>query len=152
MILSMIKRMIRRALPPLILVVLIGVWPLPIILSQSDEIIIDNISEERKKSRNEVHFPHAVHMDAYECLDCHHDYQNGENVLDEDDLDEEGAAACSSCHTPSATIDLKRAYHRQCMNCHRDINRQPDYDLPITCKDCHPKRSTEPQVGVGKEE
>lgn len=141
----MIKRIIsRRALPVLIVLILIGIWPLPLILSQSDDITIDNNNAERKKSRSGVEFPHAIHMDVYDCLDCHHDYQNGENVLDEDDLDEDGSAACSTCHTPSASIDLKTAYHRQCMTCHRDVNRQPENDLPITCKDCHLRnRSTE---------
>jgi hypothetical protein len=112
--------------------------PLPAV-SRPEDIFIGNPGEGLRKSRPGVELPHLPHMESLECLDCHHDYQNGENVLDEDELDEDGSAACSACHTPEASIDLKRAYHRQCIQCHRDLNRQPGTGLPITCRDCHPR-------------
>ncbi len=133
------KKACRRILPLIIVVLLISIWPLPTIFSQSDDITIDNKNAASTESRTGVEFPHAIHTESYDCLDCHHDYHNGENVLDEGELEEDGSAACNTCHTSSATIDLQTAYHRQCMTCHRAVNREPEFDLPITCKDCHPK-------------
>ncbi len=142
MIRLIINRSIRTArwvLPALIVVALVVFWPLAPIFSQSDEMLIDNPSNSLKKSRPGVDFPHTLHMDSHDCLECHHDYQNGENVLEEDDLDEDGSASCSACHDASASIGLKTAYHRQCIKCHRTLNEQPDTDLPISCGNCHPK-------------
>jgi c(7)-type cytochrome triheme protein len=112
--------------------------------AQDEEIYIENTASYRSKSRPAVYFSHENHMEAYECLDCHHDYQNGENVLDEDDLEEDGSAGCAACHSKEASIELKTAYHRQCMGCHRRANKQEADTLPITCQDCHRWRSLTP--------
>jgi DNA-directed RNA polymerase subunit RPC12/RpoP len=63
-------------------------------------------------------------MEAYECLDCHHDYKDGKNILDEEDIEEDGSVECAQCHAKGTPIELKTAYHRQCMGCHRRINKQ----------------------------
>lgn len=111
----------------------------PHVLSQPEDIFIENGADGLKRSRPGVTFPHELHMDSIDCLDCHHDYQDGENLLDDSELEEDGSAACSACHSKSATIDLKTAYHRQCIKCHRTWNRESDGALPITCRDCHPR-------------
>jgi len=112
--------------------------------AQDAEIYIENTASYRSKGRPAVYFSHEDHMEAYECLECHHDYQNGENVLDEDDLEEDGNAGCATCHSKEASIELKTAYHRQCMGCHRLVNKQEADTLPITCQDCHRWRSLTP--------
>ena len=112
--------------------------------AQESEFYIDNASAHHSNSRPAVYFPHEIHMETYECLDCHHDYQSGENVLDEDDLEEDGNARCAACHLKSASIGLKSAYHRQCMGCHRLVNQQDGARLPITCGDCHPRKPAAP--------
>ena len=112
--------------------------------AQESEIHIDNGFADNNKERSAVFFSHENHMEAFECLDCHHDYQNGENVLDEDELDEDGSARCAACHTKGASIELKTAYHRQCMGCHRQVNKQEAARLPITCGDCHPRNTGKP--------
>lgn len=112
--------------------------------AQDAGIYIENSEPYRSKSRPAVYFSHEDHMEIYECLDCHHDYQNGENVLDEDDLEEDGSADCAACHSKGASIELKTAYHRQCMGCHRLVNKQEAGTLPITCRDCHNRRSPQP--------
>ena len=112
--------------------------------AQESEIFIDNPSVYHSKNRSTVYFSHENHMEAFECLDCHHDYQNGENVLDEDELEEDGKAKCAACHSKDASIELKTAYHRQCMGCHRLVNKQEDAGLPITCQDCHPRNPSIP--------
>jgi len=112
--------------------------------AQDAEIYIDNTASYRSKSRPAVYFSHDSHMESYDCLDCHHDYQNGENVLNEDDLDDDGSATCAACHSKEVSIELKTAYHRQCMGCHRRVGKQEADTLPITCQDCHSWRSPAP--------
>ena len=112
--------------------------------AQESEFFINNLSAYKNKSRAAVYFTHENHMETIECLDCHHDFQNGENVLDEDALEEDGNARCIACHSESASIELKTAYHRQCMACHRLLNKQDDSRLPITCQDCHPRNPVTP--------
>lgn len=109
------------------------------VFPQPEELFIENGKDGLRSSRPGVMFHHELHMESHECLDCHHDYQDGENVLDESELEEDGNASCGACHVKSASIDLKTAYHRQCIKCHRTLNREADYTLPITCQDCHPK-------------
>ena len=112
--------------------------------AQESEITIDNASAYSSKNRRAVYFSHENHMEIYDCLDCHHDYQNGENVLDEGELEEDGNAKCAACHSKDASIGLKTAYHRQCMGCHRLVNKQDAEGLPITCQDCHPRNLAKP--------
>ena len=116
--------------------------------AQDAEIYIENTKFYRSKSRSAVYFSHETHMEAHECLDCHHDYKDGINILDEGDLDEDGSVGCAHCHAESAPIELKTAYHRQCMGCHRRINKQEPVILPITCKDCHNRHSPDPDIKI----
>ena len=112
--------------------------------AQDADIYIKNPASDHSESRPAVYFSHEDHMDSYDCLDCHHDYRNGKNVLDEDDLEDGKGADCASCHTKDASIDLETAYHRLCMGCHRRVNKQEGDTLPITCQDCHNRRSPKP--------
>jgi DNA-directed RNA polymerase subunit RPC12/RpoP len=112
--------------------------------AQESEFYIENVSAYQDKSRTPVYFSHETHMETFECLGCHHDFQNGENVLDEDALDEDGSARCAACHSKGASIELRTAYHRQCMGCHRHVNKQEAARLPITCGDCHPRNPGTP--------
>lgn len=114
--------------------------------AQDDEIYIENPASYSSKSRPAVYFPHERLIEAIDCLDCHHDYQDGKNILDEDDLDDDGSAKCAQaqCHAAGTSIETKTAYHRQCMGCHRRTNKQEAASLPITCKDCHNRRSPQP--------
>jgi hypothetical protein len=116
--------------------------------AQDAEIYIENTGSYPSKSRPAVYFSHETHMEENECLDCHHDYKDGKNILDEDDLDEDGAAGCAQCHAKDAPIELKNAYHRQCMGCHRRINKQEVAILPITCEDCHKRYSPHPDIAI----
>jgi hypothetical protein len=82
--------------------------------------------------------PVAFHHDAHneragiiECNACHHVYENGKKLEDDDSVGME----CSECHLNkdrNNTIDLIRAYHRQCGECHE--NRKSG---PIMCGQCH---------------
>jgi hypothetical protein len=68
-----------------------------------------------------VTFTHGLHSKNYnlKCIDCHH---TGKNIK------------CSSCHKRQdqlAVINLKGAYHQQCLGCHRKISG------PLGCSRCH---------------
>jgi len=82
-------------------------------------------------------FSHSNHVEYEErCEICHHHSSEVET-----------APPCRECHgLPSTDLDrpgLKGAYHRQCMNCHREMGSGP-----MGCEECHPKRD---QTGVEQE-
>jgi c(7)-type cytochrome triheme protein len=112
--------------------------------AQDADFYIGNAASGHSEKRPAVYFTHEDHSDSYDCLDCHHDYRNGKNVLDEDDLENGESASCASCHTKDASIDLETAYHRLCIRCHRRVNKQEGDTLPLTCQDCHSRRSPAP--------
>lgn len=71
-------------------------------------------------------FTHRLHSEVYgtKCVDCHH---TGQNVR------------CSNCHMRrdrDNVINLKGAYHQQCLDCHRKTAG------PKGCGRCH--RSSAP--------
>jgi len=68
-----------------------------------------------------VAFTHRAHANHYglKCVDCHH---TGENTK------------CSQCHLirdQAAIINLKGAFHQQCLGCHRKLSG------PLGCSRCH---------------
>ncbi len=83
---------------------------------------------------------HDQHMESQECKACHHRYEDGENVLEESDL-EEGSPGilCASCHNDSSKskIDLQKAFHRQCMGCHDRLSKKGEKTGPSLCGECH---------------
>ena len=132
---------IRLLLITLVRLAILGSMCATLLYAQPDEVTIENNSAYATRNRSGVYFPHDIHMESVGCLDCHHDYANGENLLDEDDLVEDGSARCAACHTGKSSIGLQEAYHRQCMTCHRMTNKSEAMRLPITCQDCHPVRA-----------
>lgn len=76
-----------------------------------------------------VTFSHKIHAQMSEfsigCEGCHHYNTTGPVVK------------CITCHSATrkrediSTPDLEAAYHRQCLNCHRQWNRSTD------CQECH---------------
>jgi len=105
----------------------------------------------------QVVFDHAMHLDVASCATCHH-HTLGEPGEDPRCLPchkgsvEVDVVACKGCHAVSPgngekmqadrqekpfhldTAGLKRAYHMQCMGCHREM------DVANDCDDCHPKK------------
>jgi len=96
------------------------------------------------RERPGVAFPHALHADelGLDCLECHHIYENGENVWDES----EEVQKCSECHSPTENQGkvkkLKIAFHRNCKSCHRMLTKEGmSEDAPYRkCSDCHEKK------------
>lgn len=100
--------------------------------------------------RARVNFPHESHMEVGACLDCHHKYERGENVLDEDELAEtepdgeillsldatDGESAkCASCHNEKSKIEGMEAFHQMCLGCHAESEKGP-----AMCGECHLNR------------
>ena len=103
-----------------------------------EEIIELNADPEAALQRTAVAFSHDLHMGLYECLDCHHKYEDGVNVLDEDELVADSPEVnCAACHDDSASIDRQRAFHRQCMGCHIQVRKAGEASGPEMCGACH---------------
>lgn len=64
-----------------------------------------------------VKFYHNKHSDI-SCKECHHMGDIGQK--------------CTSCHTKDAEIDTQKAFHDNCIICHRDKQKGP-----VACMDCH---------------
>ncbi|MBX7256979.1 MAG: cytochrome c family protein [Candidatus Hydrogenedentes bacterium] len=94
-----------------------------------DFVIMDQLSELYVP----VVFPHKLHASMTDmgvgCATCHHANPDG-HIL-----------KCSACHNgPSEATNLEKpslkgAYHRQCLNCHREWDHKTD------CAICHAKRA-----------
>jgi c(7)-type cytochrome triheme protein len=106
-------------------------------LAQDEEIQL-NIGNAGEAQRPPVTFSHDVHMGLYECLACHHNYQNGVNMLDENTLEEGNPAIrCANCHNNQSDLDLQKAFHRQCMGCHIEVRKSSQPSGPELCGACH---------------
>lgn len=110
-----------------------------LVRADEEPLILDNPDVFVKKKRPAVTFPHEVHMQMIDCLSCHHDYVKGQNMLDEDDMLEETdpAIRCASCHAGNRVVNLKDAFHRQCLGCHRQMRKSGQATAPELCGECH---------------
>ena len=132
--------MMRKSLPVILIAGLIGLCGVPWVYGQDAEMVIDNADAYARDQRAAVMFSHELHMDLLACLDCHHDYDQGKNILDEDELEEGNPAIrCGSCHDADATPNLRHAYHFQCVGCHRQARINGEATGPELCGECHVK-------------
>jgi hypothetical protein len=135
---ALLKKHIRL---PALLVLLLILFGLSLASAREEEIVLDNPDAYGEKHRAAVTFPHELHVGNLECLACHHDYKDGENILSEDKLKEKNPdILCAACHDADAEIHLKKAYHRQCMGCHRYVRLAGSATGPELCGECHNKR------------
>ncbi len=95
-------------------------------------------AEEAAPDRAPAYFTHDSHMEYADCKACHHRYEKGENVLEEDELDGSDAMRCRTCHNADSSIDAQQAFHRQCIQCHRTLEKENKTSGPRTCGTCHP--------------
>jgi hypothetical protein len=124
----------------IILLLLTSVAVASVGYAQEEEIVLDHPDAYASRKRTAVTFPHELHMDTFDCLECHHDYVKGENVLDEGELEEGNPAIrCTSCHHSASRPDLRHAYHFQCMGCHRRMRIEGQATGPELCGECHIK-------------
>ncbi len=130
----------------------------------ADVIKIENKGCEVTKGH--IEFSHKKHAEDYAkkfakvfpngCGDCHHD-DKGKPIagLTADSK----VQKCFDCHKKcgeapkgkdapklekKAKLEfIAEAYHENCMGCHREYNKEfkPEKKAPVTCNDCHPKKS-----------
>lgn len=136
------KMRTRFCVMPFFVLMLLALLPL---------LAFSSTAEAGSKQRPPVLFPHEMHFDvADDCLSCHHDIEDGENVLDEgllsetepDEImtlnsmnrDELGPVACLSCHGDDgkAEMDPMDVFHDQCITCHETNDAGP-----VMCGECH---------------
>ncbi len=104
-----------------------------------DSIMIDNEGY-KKQRKGPVEFSHLEHAMNYKvsCWECHHDYQDGENVW----VPWGQTQKCIECHDPLKKQDkvanLQKAYHLNCRNCHKLLQKQDKDTGPYReCSGCH---------------
>ncbi len=107
--------------------------------AQPDNILLNHPEVFKKRERPPVLFPHNRHMEGgLSCKDCHHQYKDGKNILDESTLQEgrEGIR-CSSCHDRRSRPNLSKAFHHQCIFCHKKYEKENKKAVPRFCGECH---------------
>ena len=109
-----------------------------------DGIVIDSKGY-KKKRYGPLTFDHAKHVDEYkeQCVDCHHDYQDGKNVWKEGDP----VKKCDECHDPNGRskdtpMGLRYAFHDNCNDCHEKAIKEGKKDAPkkTRCTACHKRK------------
>jgi len=103
-----------------------------------DEIIIENQGYESDK-KGPVRFSHEKHYREYiiDCVQCHHVYQDGENIWKEEDSVEK----CVVCHDQNEKQDnvfkLQNAFHENCRVCHIKVSKEGKEAPYNKCSECH---------------
>ena len=91
-----------------------------------------------KKKKGPVVLSHKKHAEDYKiaCTECHHKWKKEEAKQPK---------KYSDCHKEKKegkTLGLKRAFHKNCMGCHKELKKQGKPTGPTTkCSQCHQKRS-----------
>ena len=92
-----------------------------------------------KLKRPPVTFPHDLHMEALECGDCHHEYDDDEGALVPVDDPDTGCVECHGAKKEDNKPALREAYHGSCTVCHRATAKKGEDTGPTTCGECHKK-------------
>jgi hypothetical protein len=103
-----------------------------------DVIIIENKGYTTDK-KGPVKFSHVKHNKEYEvsCVQCHHVYVDGKNLWKEGDRVDK----CIVCHDPveekDKTVKLQSAFHKNCRDCHTEVNKEGKESPDKKCSECH---------------
>ncbi len=90
------------------------------------------------KKKGPVTLSHTKHVKEYKvaCTECHHKWQKEK---------EKQPKKCSDCHKEKKegkVLSLKRAFHKNCMGCHKNLAKQGKKTGPTTkCSKCHAKKA-----------
>lgn len=106
-------------------------------------VILLNNQGYKKKRKGPVEFTHKKHVYQYRlfCWDCHHDYQDGQNVW----VPWGETKRCDQCHDPRKKepneIMLQKAFHYQCKGCHKKLAKEHKKTGAYRkCGGCHLKK------------
>jgi hypothetical protein len=103
-----------------------------------------------EQTRASVEFTHIKHLIDFPCSSCHHTWEGEGDVL---------SCTAQDCHdlatkppwgtrkaspryldyTEAALGYFEFAYHKQCLECHREYREQGNEDAYMACWKCHPQ-------------
>jgi len=118
------------------LCLLVIAYMAPAAFAQDDMTMVP-VDAFTKLERPRVPFVHDEHNEKAgidDCVVCHHS-KNDDGTRDMENSSE--GESCSSCHDVKRTdggTPLMRAYHRQCIDCHKKEGKGP-----VACGQCHKK-------------
>jgi hypothetical protein len=140
---------------------LVNSLPCPFAMEAPEEVELAALSNIYEP----VVFDHAMHMYMTSCAACHHHTvgmpaEDGRCVRCHATSAQADDAACTGCHAAgngragqlkeaaadlfhSEATGLKRAYHLQCLGCHKEM------EAASGCEDCHPKKESSSKVSQG---
>ncbi|MFP4159832.1 MAG: acidic tetraheme cytochrome c3 TmcA [Desulfobacterales bacterium] len=98
---------------------------------------VEDSAFDGQRTRPAVSFNHDEHNEAAgieSCNTCHHYYEDGKKLDDQDSIGME----CSDCHYEGKNdrLELIRVYHLQCKNCHQEEKKGP-----VQCGQCHTRKT-----------
>ena len=100
--------------------------------SQEDLEYIDNTVFENPQRPPAVfhHEEHNENAGLDDCNRCHHLYEEGVYIEDEDSTDQ----SCSECHEldDKEKLPLMKVFHLNCKGCHQEQEQGP-----VACGECH---------------
>lgn len=106
----------------------------------ADSFIIETKDMKPKDLKPGVGYSHLKHSVDYKiaCADCHHNYQNGQNVWKEGDP----VQKCIACHDmledKGKAQKYKLAMHANCQGCHKKLEEAGQPTGPSKkCVECH---------------
>ncbi|WP_419784966.1 acidic tetraheme cytochrome c3 TmcA [Pseudodesulfovibrio sp.] len=130
------NNIVKLAASMLTILAMVAFYMVPVAMSQED---MTQVPAEGfvTLQRPRVAFAHDAHNEKAgieDCVVCHH----GKTDDGKQDLENSSEGdPCSSCHAvkpTDGTTPLMRAYHRQCIGCHKAKGKGP-----VACGQCHAK-------------
>jgi len=113
-------------------------FSVPRTLAQEENIILKHSAGGERIRKPNVVFPHLLHMEELDCADCHHKFEDGQNIIDEDELYEgNDEVMCLSCHKVKKNCDIQKLFHASCMGCHIESKKMGERSGPRLCSGCH---------------
>ena len=105
------------------------------------EVKIQNEGYKSDK-KGAVNLSHQKHVEEFKlaCTECHHEYKDGQNVWKEGNP----VKKCAECHNPlkkeGKIHKLQNAYHKNCKDCHKKVDKSGEKAPHKKCNDCHEKK------------
>jgi hypothetical protein len=122
-------------------------WVMAPVFSQEDMVTVDTspFEDPQRAASLYRHDAHNEKAGIDDCAECHHVYEDGKKVADENSAGQ----ACSECHGAKAEgpkPSLTQAFHTNCKGCH--LQRK---EGPVMCGQCHRWRPVpEPEAAAAK--
>jgi hypothetical protein len=113
---------------------LLGIF-IGVAIAQGPDVVVINNKYTAKK-KEPVTLTHKKHAVDYKiaCKECHHTWDQKPGTQ---------PPKCATCHKEQAqgkVLGTMQAYHKSCMGCHKELQKQGKPTGPTTkCNDCHKK-------------